>query len=393
VATTTGLHSARRPKGTGTLSEVGKGSGVWRLRVFVGKDPVTGVPRQVSRTIRTAKRSGKTEAQAALRKLVAEVAAGKHVGTSANLSVLLDHWLAECKRKGRSPNTLETYRQHVERRLKPRLGDVRLSDLTAHHLDRFYAELDAEGLKPGTIRLFHSMLSGALSLAVRWSWIAQSPAMHASPPPPTRPTDDGALTPAVVLSLIGEADKDDQDMATLLTLAALTGMRRGELCGLRWSDVDAEHQAIRISRALVPGKGGQHERPPKGGETRVVALGSPGLALLARYRAILLERTGREPNGWLLSYDGGTTPMRAKSVTEYVAALGLRLDPPLKVHLHLTRHFSVTQLLGAGVDLLAVSRRHGHSSVAITGDIYGHALPARDQYAANVLAKVLELDP
>lgn len=389
--TTTGLQRARRPKGSGTLTEIAGRPGVWRLRVFVGRDPVTGAPRQVSRTIRTKARGGRTAAEAALRKLVGEVDAGKHVGTSASVSVLLDHWLAELERQGRSPNTIDTYRQYARLRIRPRLGDVKLSDLTAHHLDRFYGWLASEEhLAVGTIRLHHSMLSGALSLAVRWSWISQSPAAHARPPAEEVTDDRETISPADVLRLIVAAEQDDKDMAALLALAALTGTRRGELIGLRWSDVDLGHKTIRVARALVPATGGQREGPPKGRKARVLAIGDAGVAVLERYAAELAERgTPARPDGWLLSYDGGVTPLKGTRVSEYVSGLGRRLDPPVAVHLHELRHFSVTELLGAGVDILAVSKRHGHSSVSITGDIYGHTLPARDQEAAAILGRLL----
>jgi integrase len=170
-------------------------------------------------------------------------------------------------------------------------------------------------------------------------------------------------------------------------LAALTGARRGELCGLKWSDVDWVARTVRIERAWVPGRGGQFLGPTKGGDTRTVALGTVGVEILNRYRARKTAELGRPPDGWLLSLDGGTTPMRAKAMTQYTTNLGRRLGIP--VHFHLLRHWAATQLVVVhGVDIKTASQRLGHSP-EVMASTYLHSRPEQDAAAAELIGEVV----
>lgn len=106
-------------------------------------------------------------------------------------------------------------------------------------------------------------------------------------------------------------------MAMVIALAAITGCRRGELCGLRRDDVDREHQTLRVERQWVAGAGGlQLRETTKTREHRTVSIGPSGVALPDRYRADITDRMGREPEWWLLSINGGTSPLRAKAVSD-----------------------------------------------------------------------------
>jgi integrase len=381
-----GKKEPKRASGSGSMVE--RSPGVWRLRVFVGYDPVSGNPRQASKTIHTKKRGGKTEAQRELNAFLKEKQDGNVVGTSATFKKLLEDWLAGLERKGLARTTIDSYRQNVKRHIIPALGHVQLDKMTAHNLDRFYAKLQDEGLSVGTVRLIHSIISGSLKQGVKWGWLGLNPASAASPPR-ERKKQAATISSEELRRLVGAAEEEDVDMAVLLSVAALTGARRGELCGLKWSDVDWKQRTLRIERALIAGVGGQFEGSTKTEENRTVALGKVGVDILREYRVILKERMGSEPEGWLLSYDGGETPMRAKTVTAYVTALGKRLDPPLTVHLHQTRHYAATQLLGAGVDVRTIADRLGHSNPRTTVDVYSHALADRDRRAADILGRTL----
>ena len=103
-------------------------------------------------------------------------------------------------------------------------------------------------------------------------------------------------------------------LAMAIAMAALTGARRGELCGMQWSDIDPAMCSITIERQWVPGKGGQYLAPPKSEDgVRSIVLGQLGLGLIERYRDIMREMLRREPEGWLLSYDAGATPLPRQS--------------------------------------------------------------------------------
>ena len=385
------VPSKGEPTMSGAMRERPVNSKRWELRAYAGRDPETGNPRQVSRIFR----GGKREARKALDKLVGEVDAGQHVGTTATFGKLLDLWLAKVEDLGKARTTLETYRQHVEKYIRPALGDVRLDKLDTFRLDQYFQALRAKGLAAGTVKLDHSVVSACLSLGVDYGWTKGNAAKRvrlreAEPSNAVVLGIDQLRTLYFGIEKDGEhvkgALEDDPDVAVTIALAALTGCRRGELCGLQWSDVDWARQCVRVERAWVPGEGGQHLTTTKTGKGRTVYLGAAGTAILERYRDSKVELLGRDPEGWLLSYDGGTTPMRAKSLTAYITKLGKRVGVP--VHFHQLRHFAATELNHAGVDLPTAAAQLGHSPAVMAGT-YLHSSDDRGAKAGELISAVV----
>lgn len=229
-------------------------------------------------------------ARRALAELVAEVRQGHHVGTTASLGKLLDEWLGNLERLGRSQSTIESYRIHVEKHIRPALGDRRLDRLTAHDIDRYLGGLaEKKGLSPRTMRLDHAVLSGALTQGVDWGWLKANPAKRAKLKSAT--TEVPSITVDQLRALYSAALDEDPDMAVAIALGAITGARRGELCGLRLDDLDRDRACLTIERAWVP-EGGQRLTTTKTGKGRTVFIGAAGVALLDGYRQILLTRSG-----------------------------------------------------------------------------------------------------
>ena len=366
--------------------------GTWRIRVYLGADPVTSHPRQATRTVKTAKRGGRAEAQRALDALRMEIDARRARDDDPTLSDLLERWLDHLRRQGRKELTLETYENHIRLRIRPKLGHIKVRDLDGGHLDRFYAELQDQGLATGTIQLHHSILSGALTQAVKWNIIDVPPTKRASRPAGKAP-EKRAPTDDEVRRLLQAAVEEDPDYGMALALIALTGCRRGEVCGLRWSDVDWNARTLLIGRALVPGGGGLRLGTTKTGGARLLAMDDYGLGLLRDYRDTLVARTGREPEGWLVSHNGGISPLSGKRLTEYVGTLGKRLKPPITVTPHQIRHWAASHLVSTGMDIRTVSNRLGHASTEMTLNVYTHAVPANDRVAADALARALMAGP
>jgi integrase len=380
-----------RPYGTGTYTEVAPHR--FRLRVSV-RDPITGKSRQVSKTITVPARAPKGAIEEELRHFQEEVRKDQGGGSTAPFGRLLDEWLAQSRRLGRAKTTLETYGNHIERHIRPALGDVPIGELSAHDLDSLYGKLalgdgvDQRPLAVRTIRLNHAVIRAALQQGVDWGWLDRNPATSAKPPTLDRQERPG-LSVDDLQRLLRAAAEEDADMATIIAMAALTGARRGELCGLRWSDVDWTAGTLRIERAWVTGVGGQHLTTTKTKRGRTVALGSVGLALLRRYESEKVAVWGSlDPDGWMLCYGDGSKPMRAKTLTGYVTDLGRRLDPPLSVHFHEFRHFAASELLGAGVDLKTAAARMGHSPTVLA-EIYAHSTDDRNAAAAELLGAVV----
>jgi integrase len=246
------------------------------VQVFVGRDPVTQKMRFKSAT--TTK--GIADARKLRARLTTEVAHGKHGGTSGTLGALLDEWLATAVRLGRSPTTVAENRRKIEKVIRPELGGVRLDKLTTHALDAFYGRLLDGGTSPATVMAYHRILAAALHQAERWGWIDRNPATLASPPS----VPHKALQvppPERVRELIERAAASrNPDTATIVTFAALSGLRRGELCGLRWSDVDWADSSVNVARAIWQTTDGWGVKDPKTHQIRRLIVGEATLAVL-----------------------------------------------------------------------------------------------------------------
>lgn len=371
----------------GTKHEVR--AGVWRLRVFAGTDPATGKPRQMSRTVR----GGSRVAEQELARFATEAAAGEvPMGADQTLGEFLDAWLAFVDSQ-RSPTTMRGYRDKV-RRWKGVLGSKRVSKLTAQDLDRTYARWLDEGAAPMTVRHCHRVLAAALKQAQRWGLISRCATDLARPPAMVHrapPDVDPATWQAVVLEL--RAREPVTAMAVLL--AGVTGARRGELCGLRWSDIDRRRGLLTVARSVQHGadKTSLVVAPTKTGRDRRVALDPRTLDLFARYRE-QAERWAADarvelaPEGYILTLDPtGTSPLKPDTITSGFARAARRVGAHLRFHD--LRHMSASLLIEAGTDVRTVAGRLGHADASTTLRIYAHAFEARDRQAAEVLGELL----
>ena len=265
--------------------------------------------------------------------------------------------------------------------------------MTPKHLDDLYGQMKDEGRSPKTIRNHHAIISSALHQGVRWEWVRENVAEKAKPP---RVALRRVTAPSVdsIRLVIDTAEKRDPRLAPLLMLAALTGMRRGELCALRWTDVDLVRGELDVSRSIVVVPGGLAEKTTKNDRFRTVALDEVGVALMTHHRAVVEEWAKQAeveiaPDGYVFSHAvDASKPFRPDNVTGFFTrvrdSLGLN-----NVRLHDLRHFTATQFIGAGVDVRTVAGRLGHSDPSVTLRVYSHALEERDRAAADVIGRVL----
>jgi integrase len=280
------------------------------------------------------------------------------------------------------------------------LGDVALPKLTAQQINGFYRERLAAGNSPTTVRHYHRILSGALRFVEDEEWInwgGRSPASKATPPPSV---DKEAYDPTVdeVLRLIHAAETSRQPpMADFIRLGALTGMRRGEVCGLRWIDIDWDKALIFVRRSVyqIPGQVGV--KLTKNKRSKRVDLGVAGLYLLACLR----DRAAAEAkeasvelsvNGYVFSkVEDGSVPWTPNSVTQFTTRLRDRLDLP-EFHFHSLRHWSGSELVEAGIDIRNVAGRLGHTDGGVLLlNRYAHRSNEQDRKSAEVLGQLLGL--
>jgi integrase len=243
------------------------------------------------------------------------------------------------------------------------------------------------------VRRVHALIAVSLHQGQKWGLVVTNVADMASPPPvrtqePTPPTWEQ------VVAIIKEAEAADPMFAELFTMAALTGARRGELCGLRWSDWDRDAGTVTIERSVYEVKGGGFGiKGTKSHGRRVVTLDATAVAALSRRWGVATDLT--DSYGAVLDDDAyiftvhpnGSEPIRPDVVTGRftTAARAAGVD----THLHMLRHWAATEMIGAGVPVPVAAKRLGHKDSSVTLRIYSHALPAQDAEAAALLGSRL----
>jgi integrase len=303
---------------------------------------------------------------------------------------LAEHWLPAMQVRGLRPSTLTRYEDHVRCAITPALGGLPLQRLMPTHLNKLYGDLRAAGRAPKTIRNIHGVLSKALADAERWGLVGRNAARLADVPAVARPRLR-VWSPEQTRAFLATV-ADDRLFAAWL-LAATTGMRRGELLGLRWEDIDLDAGVVRVAQARVRAGNQVVAGEPKTARgRRTIALDPATVAALRQHRKRQSEeRLAAGPHyadsGLAFTMPGGT-PIHPNRFSlwfrRHARAAGL---PPIR--LHDMRHSYATAGLAAGVPPKVMSERLGHATVAFTLDTYTSALPAMDKSAADVVAGLI----
>jgi integrase len=350
---------------------------------------------------------------AAVAKVQREAETGELVDRT-NLTVkmyLTDTWLPALEadlEKNLRPSTLASYRSNLLVHVVPRLGHLKLQALTDKHLNELYHHLITEGRRDGkgglsarSVRYVHVLIHAALAHAVRENLIAiaKNPADRAKPPKEDRATaleNDRGLelkpwSPHETKAFLERARIER--LHALWVLAITTGMRRGELLGLRWSDVDFETGRLKVRRALISVGYQVSESQPKTAKSRrEIGLDAGTVAVLKEWRKGQLEdRLKWGPawvdSGYIFTKEDGSPlhPDRVSKIfNQLVAAAELR-----RIRFHDLRHGWATLALEAGIPAKVVQERLGHSSINVTLDVYSHVVKKLDIKAAETVAHMI----
>jgi integrase len=390
-----------------------------QVRLFAGKDPVTGRDVYLTASIPGTGKKAHKKAEDKLAEFRTQVTKQRSTPSSVKLGYAIDEWMRTSEHED---STREGYRGYITRTIQPVLGDVPITKITARMLENFYTELrrcrvrcdgrpfiehKATGehdctaakcvphvCKPmaaSTVRQIHSILSGTLDAAVRWDWISSNPTKAAKRPKQKPPQPDPP-SPAVAGRLVEAAFEMDDDWGTLVWLVMTTGIRRGEVCALRWSRVDLDEGLIEIRSSYLLRRGVGKEKDTKTHQMRRIALDTETIVLLREHKDRCRQRMaslGIEFTDELYVFSGvhdfdPRKPYSPHAVSSRYKDMAERLG--INTHIHALRHYSATKLLSAGIDLRTVAGCLGHGGEgATTLRVYAAWVAASGRKAAEIL--------
>jgi integrase len=338
----------------------------------------------------------KKQAQAALTELLAAHQSGTFVAPSrTTLAEFVEPWLDGLANQGRKPTTLQGYRRVMERDVLSVLGSVALQDLRASDLDALYASLSKRGLSMTSVHHVHAVINKLLRDAKRKGLVNRNVARLANAPSLTTARSRGpemtVWSPNELAGFLASIEGNRNE--ALFRLMAMTGLRRSEVVGLRWSDVSLERSRLTVNQAATVVDGDEVVDAPKTRRSRrVIDLDPATTSLLQRHRArqrelfLRLGVTAHASDRVFTNEIGD--PIRPNSIGQAFTRLVKAAGVP-SIRLHDLRHTHASHLLMAGINVKVVSERLGHASVSFTLDTYAHVMPGQQAEAAAAAAALL----
>lgn len=334
---------------------------------------------------------------------------------SITFKALADRWMEEYAKVQLAPKTVGRYAEYLKR-INQAIGHIKLKDLRPFHLNAFYKNLSEPGinqhfkrdengnpigdrcLAPKTIMDHHRVISKILNTAIKWELLDRNAADGANPPK-VHSQEVEYLNEEQAKKLILLLSEEPIQYRTMIILLIYTGLRRGELCGLEWQDIDVEARSMRVVRSSqYIGNGEVITKEPKTrAGVRKLTLSHTACRLLQEYRQWQEERKEELGDRWVengrlfTQWDG--KPIHPQTISGWFAKFLKKHEGELpKVRLHSLRHSNATLLIAEGTDICTVSQRLGHAQTSTTLNVYAHALKSKDADAADRLDAALSND-
>ena len=353
----------------------------YRVRVSLTEN---GKRKQISRTANTPQEAEKLRTKLMNQKYEGTLSK-QPKGTTAQY---LNRWLTEYVESNLSPNTVKSYNNIVTVHLIPGLGKIALKNIKAEHLQTYYAD-KLKTLNSTTVRHHHTLLHRAFRQAVLLDLMSRNPADAVSPPRYHK-AEMHILDESQVETVLSSTNPD---YYALFYLALFSGLRRGELLALRWSDADLLMAEMSVSRSVVSLEGGGYIfKDTKTAKSRRTVALSPSTCQVLREHldkqmAIKKRLEIKFHNDDLIFSHDNKNPFNGNAVSMIWRNLVRRLGFK-GVRFHDCRHTMATAMLSAGVHPKIVQERLGHSSIAITLDTYSHVAPGLQHTAADKMDEV-----
>ena len=376
----------RRANGEGNIRK--RSDGRWEGRYTAGRNPETGKP--VYKNV-----LGKTQAEVKAKLKAA-------IESSADIDVMkaeqyttgqwMDVWFENCAKIKARPSSHQTYRGYIDNHIKPNIGDIPLGKLSSLHLQKLYKKLLAggrverieaksqpKGLSAKTVRNINQVISSAMDFAKDQKLISSNPTDGCALPKPEH-KEMKTLPVEQLTSFLREAK--ESGVFELYYIELATGLRRGELLGLKWEDIDLAQGSLRVQRQIARINGEVIEAPLKTKNAyRTLPLSADAVGVLQEQR----KKSGNSPYVFP-SPTGG--PISPDSVLHMLHRI-LKRAGLSKVRFHDLRHTFATLALQNGVDIKTVSGMLGHYSAGFTLDTYTHVTTSAKKEAANTMGSIL----
>ena len=378
----------KRANGDGSIRK--RKDGRWEGRYVVGHDPLTG--KMISRNV-----LGKTQAQVK-EKLRTAIENSKRLDYTQTgkytVGQWMDEWFEAYARVKVRPSSHQTYKGYIENHIKPNIGDIPIEKLTSLQLQKFYRLLLAEGripriesekqpkgLSAKTVRNINQVISSAMDMAVRHKLILTNPT-EGCELPKVEHREMKKLPAERLGAFLREAKESGVYELYYLDLA--TGLRRGELLGLKWEDIDLQNGIIHVRRQVARVDGEVKELPLKTKNSyRNISISQDAVAMLTEMEA------HRSSDYVFPSSTGG--PISPDSVNNMLHRVLKRAGLP-SIRFHDLRHTFATLALQNGVDIKTVSGMLGHFSAGFTLDTYAHVTTSAQKEAARTMGNVLAVN-
>jgi integrase len=353
----------------------------YSITVYLGRDPKTHTIRQKYATVR-----GTKEAESELTRMMREIDTGTDLEPGrVTVSEYFDHWLT-VKQSKLKPRTHARYSELLRHQVTPVIGDVRLAKLRPLHLETVQKKARENHLSEQTLLHIHRVIFTALRQAVKRHLVARNVAEAIETPKPRRKRVS-PLDPADAVRILNEVADTDLEIPVIIALG--TGMRRGEVLGLRWIDVDLDAATARITQTIQ--NDGSIGTPKTHRSERPVSLPPFAVDTLRRLRKDQTKRRLVCGAAWrdldLVVDRGDGRPLDPTTVSKRFRAVTRQLN--LDLTYHGLRHGFATLALVSGTDLKVTQHLLGHSTYHITADLYTHVAEKADQQAAARLDALL----
>lgn len=377
----------RRPQGDGTIRK--RSDGRWEARIIIGHKN-DGSPMYKSAFAKTQKSALKQLHQ--LLDLYREVDLTEECRMT--LGEWMDKWLDEYMIFTIKENTIKGYRSQIDHQIKPFIGHKQLASLTTADIQKFYNKIKKEGrvhphpihghvLSDSMVRKIHMMLHEAMEVAVRERYIVRNPTDNTTIPKKT--TTEKQVLDDSQLNRFLEAIQGEPYWHDFFYVEVMTGLRRGEICGIKWSDIDFNEGTLCIKRSVSTKEGGGVSI----GETKTDA-GVRTIIMPPSVATLLWKKRSDAINEWVFPhYTNPSDPLHPSSAYKKLKTLLKRLELPL-LRFHDLRHTFATQATDGGVDPKTLAGILGHTDASFTLDTYTHVTSDMQRGASAIVNNMMQ---